>query len=134
MGNDEYDGAMDLGTMGNGRVYEDDHGGQEGDSSGHRMRLKGGKGEQKQGQKNGYCYPVWTLGTHGKEVRGNSHSATTVDSGDMWKSRALTREQGSKERVKARENTRRKESRQRLVKEPERKRKWKRTPKHERIG
>ena len=47
---------MELGTIGKGRDNEDDDGGQEGDSSGDSMELKGGKGKQRKGQYSGYCH------------------------------------------------------------------------------
>ena len=58
---------LDLGTMENGGENEDDDGGQDRDSSGDLMGLEGRQGEQ--GTAQWILLPVWTVETHGKELR-----------------------------------------------------------------
>ena len=73
--------------------------------------------------------------TRQRTVSQQRQCAITVDSGDTWQSRALTRELESKEREKARENTqgeKKRQSRQRMVGEPKGKGEGKQ--KHERMG
>ena len=77
---------MDLVTMENGGDNEDDDGDHDRESSGDLMGLKGGKGKHGKRQYNGY-------------VDG--------DSGDIWQSRALKKEKGSKERERKQGKTQR---------------------------
>ena len=86
---DEFDGTSGHGLGDDGtwrRHNEDDGGGQDKDSSGDLMGLKGGKGYQGKGQYIGYCHQcgqcghtaqncestatsaiqLWTVGTYGK--------------------------------------------------------------------
>ena len=65
---------MDSGTMGIVGDCEDDDGGQDGDSSGDLMGLKGGKGKQGMGQHNGYCY----LCGQWRDTAKNCESTATV--------------------------------------------------------
>ena len=64
---------MDLWTMGNGGDYKDDDGGT---GRGLARRLDGAerrKGKTRTGTVSWILLPVWTVGTHGKELRVNSN-------------------------------------------------------------
>ena len=61
------------------------------------MGLKGGKGNQGQGQYNGYCYQSEQ---RQRTASRQQQCATTVGSGNTWQSRALKREKERKAREK----------------------------------
>ena len=78
---------MDSGTMGIVGDCEDDDGGQDGDSSGDLMGLKGGKGKQGIGQHNGYCYLCGQWRDSRQRIASQQQQcAATVGSGDVAKS------------------------------------------------
>ena len=74
------------------------------------MGLKGGKKSSRKGAVQWMLVTsVDSEDTRQRTASRQQQCATTVDSGDMWQSRALKKEEGSKEREKAKENTRRRE-------------------------